>query len=66
MDRRHRLEPLCRPPPRDLSGRRGPGTGPLGYLTRPYVVYRSREDQLGNRPRELGSRHAQAGLVRRT
>ncbi|MEU4761942.1 respiratory nitrate reductase subunit gamma [Actinosynnema sp. NPDC023794] len=27
---------------------------PLGYLTRPYIVYRSRDEQLGNRPARRG------------
>ncbi len=29
-------------------------SAPLGYLTRPYIVYRSRDDQLGNRPTRRG------------
>jgi nitrate reductase gamma subunit len=29
-------------------------SAPLGYLTRPYIVYRSRDDQLGNRPSARG------------
>jgi len=29
-------------------------SAPLGYLTRPYIVYRSREDQLGSRPSRRG------------
>jgi nitrate reductase gamma subunit len=29
-------------------------TAPLGYLTRPYIVYRSRDDRLGNRPPRRG------------
>lgn len=29
-------------------------TAPLGYLTRPYIVYRSRDAQLGARPRRRG------------
>ncbi|MCP2163262.1 Nitrate reductase gamma subunit [Goodfellowiella coeruleoviolacea] len=27
---------------------------PIGYLTRPYIVYRSRDDQLGSRPPRRG------------
>ncbi|WP_373430793.1 hypothetical protein [Streptomyces sp. B3I8] len=27
---------------------------PLGYLTRPYLVHRSRDDRLGNRPPRRG------------
>ncbi len=29
-------------------------SAPLGYLTRPYIVYRSRDDKLGNRPARRG------------
>jgi nitrate reductase gamma subunit len=29
-------------------------SAPLGYLTRPYIVYRSRDDQLGSRPPRRG------------
>ena len=29
-------------------------SAPLGYLTRPYIVYRSRDDQLGSRPSRRG------------
>jgi nitrate reductase gamma subunit len=29
-------------------------SAPLGYLTRPYIVYRSRDDVLGNRPPRRG------------
>jgi nitrate reductase gamma subunit len=29
-------------------------SAPLGYLTRPYVVYRSRDDQLGSRAPRRG------------
>jgi nitrate reductase gamma subunit len=29
-------------------------SAPLGYLTRPYIVYRSRDGQLGNRPTRRG------------
>ncbi len=29
-------------------------SAPLGYLTRPYIVYRSRDDRLGNRPLKRG------------
>lgn len=29
-------------------------TAPVGYLTRPYIVYRSREDQAGSRPPRRG------------
>ena len=29
-------------------------SAPLGYLTRPYIVYRSRDDRLGNRPPQRG------------
>jgi nitrate reductase gamma subunit len=29
-------------------------SAPLGYLTRPYIVYRSREDTQGNRPTKRG------------
>ncbi len=29
-------------------------SAPVGYLTRPYVVYRSRDDQLGSRPTRRG------------
>lgn len=29
-------------------------TAPLGYLTRPYIVYRSRDAQLGARPPRRG------------
>ncbi|GAB1640611.1 respiratory nitrate reductase subunit gamma [Krasilnikovia sp. MM14-A1259] len=29
-------------------------SAPLGYLTRPYIVYRSRDAQLGNRPSRRG------------
>jgi nitrate reductase gamma subunit len=29
-------------------------SAPLGYLTRPYIVYRSRDEQLGNRPQPRG------------
>jgi nitrate reductase gamma subunit len=29
-------------------------SAPLGYLTRPYIVYRSREDIQGNRPTKRG------------
>jgi nitrate reductase gamma subunit len=29
-------------------------SAPLGYLTRPYIVYRSREDVQGNRPTKRG------------
>ncbi len=29
-------------------------SAPLGYLTRPYIVYRSRDQQLGNRPTARG------------
>lgn len=29
-------------------------SAPLGYLTRPYIVYRSRDDRLGNRPARRG------------
>jgi nitrate reductase gamma subunit len=29
-------------------------SAPLGYLTRPYIVYRSRDDALGNRPPRRG------------
>jgi nitrate reductase gamma subunit len=29
-------------------------SAPVGYLTRPYIVYRSRDDQLGNRPVRRG------------
>ncbi|GGY09619.1 nitrate reductase subunit gamma [Streptomyces anandii JCM 4720] len=29
-------------------------TAPLGYLTRPYIVYRSRDPRLGNRPPRRG------------
>jgi nitrate reductase gamma subunit len=29
-------------------------SAPVGYLTRPYIVYRSRDDRLGNRPARRG------------
>ncbi|XAS78114.1 respiratory nitrate reductase subunit gamma [Dermatophilaceae bacterium Sec6.4] len=29
-------------------------SAPIGYLTRPYIVYRSRDDQLGNQPTRRG------------
>ncbi|MFC5177394.1 respiratory nitrate reductase subunit gamma [Nocardioides taihuensis] len=29
-------------------------SAPVGYLTRPYIVYRSRDDQLGSRPSRRG------------
>jgi nitrate reductase gamma subunit len=29
-------------------------TAPVGYLTRPYIVYRSREERLGSRPVQRG------------
>ena len=29
-------------------------SAPIGYLTRPYIVYRSRDDQLGSRPTRRG------------
>ncbi len=29
-------------------------SAPIGYLTRPYIVYRSRDDHLGNRPPRRG------------
>jgi nitrate reductase gamma subunit len=29
-------------------------SAPIGYLTRPYIVYRSRDPQLGNRPTSRG------------
>lgn len=29
-------------------------SAPVGYLTRPYVVYRSRDPRLGNRPARRG------------
>ncbi len=29
-------------------------TAPVGYLTRPYIVYRSRDERLGNRPPRRG------------
>src|SRR5690606_27504414 len=29
-------------------------TAPLGYLTRPYIVYRSRDERLGTRPPHRG------------
>ena len=36
-------------------------TAPLGYLTRPYIVYRSRDDQLGSRhaPARMGTHRGQ-------
>ncbi len=32
-------------------------SAPLGYLTRPYIVYRSRDDTLGSRPPHRGWEH---------
>lgn len=29
-------------------------SAPIGYLTRPYIVYRSRDDQMGARPARRG------------
>jgi len=29
-------------------------SAPVGYLTRPYIVYRSRDDQMGSRPTRRG------------
>ena len=29
-------------------------SAPAGYLTRPYIVYRSRADQMGSRPTRRG------------
>jgi nitrate reductase gamma subunit len=32
-------------------------SAPIGYLTRPYIVYRSRDIGLGNRPARRGWEH---------
>ncbi len=65
---RHRPDP-GRPPRFPAARRSPPGllfafwpftrlvhvfSAPLGYLTRPYIVYRSRDAQLGSRPTRRG------------
>jgi nitrate reductase gamma subunit len=36
-------------------------SAPIGYFTRPYIVYRSREQQLGNRPTARGWERVDSG-----